>query len=209
MQVHKFEIKTLANVCTIGDPAKAKYILFALHGYGQLSQYFIRKFRGLSDDYFIVVPEALHRFYLSGSSGRVGASWMTKEKRTDDILNYINYLNEVADAFLKQNQFEKRILLGFSQGGATASRWQKMGNFDAHKFILWGAVFPDDLEQNWENKFAHSENYFVVGDNDPYYSEEKTAFQIQYFEQKNVNFKAIKYNGEHNIDQQTLLNLCP
>ncbi|MBM3915983.1 MAG: hypothetical protein FJ349_00025 [Sphingomonadales bacterium] len=54
-------------------------IIFALHGYGQLGQFFFRQFNILNDNWGIVVPEGPHRFYLEGSSGRVGASWMTKE----------------------------------------------------------------------------------------------------------------------------------
>ncbi len=209
MRTHKIQVTINANICTIGDPKKAKFILFALHGYGQLSQFFIRKFQILSEDYFIVVPEGLHRFYLKGSSGRVGASWMTKEKREDDILNYIEYLNKVSDKFLNHYHFDSKVLLGFSQGGATASRWQKMGNINADTFILWAAIFPNDLEWSWGKKFSKSKNYFVVGNSDQYYDDKKIVFQTQYFEQKNVNFTTLKFDGDHNIDQDTLLKLCP
>jgi predicted esterase len=209
MKTHKIKIQTTANVCTYGDPKKAKHIFLALHGYGQLSQFFIRKFQLLSDDYFVVVPEGLHRFYLEGTSGRVGASWMTKEKRENDIHDYVNYLNEVYNNFSSTYHFESRILLGFSQGGSTASRWQKMGNFNATCFILWSAVFPSDLEQSWEVNFEKSQNYFVVGDEDPYYDPKKIATQTQYFIEKSVNFTTLVFKGNHNIDPSTLLKLCP
>ena len=42
--------------------------------------------------YTIIAPQGLHKFYLEGTSGRVGASWMTKENREDDIKNYLVYL---------------------------------------------------------------------------------------------------------------------
>ena len=49
----------------------------------------------------------MHRFYLEGSSGRVGASWMTKEAREDDKKeNQTNYFvlgNE--DPYFSENQF--------------------------------------------------------------------------------------------------------
>ncbi len=50
------------------------------HGYGQLANFFLRKFDLLnSNTTCIIAPEGLHRYYLEGSAGRVGASWMTKE----------------------------------------------------------------------------------------------------------------------------------
>ena len=41
-----------------------KRIILALHGYGQLAQYFYRKFNSLTNDYGLVIPEGPHRFYL-------------------------------------------------------------------------------------------------------------------------------------------------
>ena len=204
----KVEIKTTATVHTYGNPETAKYIIFALHGYGQLSRYFIRKFYTLSSDYYIVVPEGLHRFYLQGTSGRVGSSWMTKEKREDDIKDYIAYLDQIWMQLSNKYKFNKRILLGFSQGGATASRWHQLGNYNASIFILWGAIFPPDLAQKWEVDFKETENYFVVGNKDPYYPQEKITEQTQYFIEKNVNFTVIVFDGKHELNSTTLSEIC-
>ena len=57
---------------TLNEEKSPKKIIYALHGYGQLSKYFIRKFESISDDYLIVAPEGMHRFYKNGNSGRVG-----------------------------------------------------------------------------------------------------------------------------------------
>ncbi|MFT7345493.1 MAG: putative esterase, partial [Lentimonas sp.] len=70
-------------------------LLIVLHGYGQLSQFFIQKFSSLTHQCDIIAPEGMHRFYLNGSSGRVGASWMTKEERETDIEDNQKYLEEV------------------------------------------------------------------------------------------------------------------
>ena len=36
-----------------------------------------------------MAPEGLSRFYLEGFSGKVGATWMTREDRLNDIDNYL------------------------------------------------------------------------------------------------------------------------
>ena len=202
------QINKTAKYVTYGNPKSAKTIIFALHGYGQLVEFFIRKFHGLNqNDYFIVAPEGLHRFYLKGSSGRVGASWMTKEERETDIQDYISYLDVLWDTLSTKYQFDKRILLGFSQGGATASRWHNWGNFNAHQFILWAAIFPLDMNLKTVHSFEKSNNYFVFGTEDEYYSEPIVDKQFKTIKNGKSAFKMIKFNGNHNIDQETLLNL--
>ena len=100
---------------------KTKHLIFALHGYGQQSKYFIRKFRSLVEyGICIIAPEGLNRFYLEGYSGRVGATWMTKEDRETDILNYLRYLNAIYAQLTTHSV--KVTILGFSQGAATESR---------------------------------------------------------------------------------------
>ena len=204
MKHQTIDIKKTAVFCTSGDPEKATKIVFALHGYGQLSKYFIRKFNDLSADYFIVAPEGFHRFYLKGSSGRVGASWMTKEKREDDIQDYILYLDKLWNQLQGKYNFKEKILLGFSQGGATAARWHEMGKFNADQFILWAGVFPPDLTQEWSKAFSKSFNTFAVGDEDEYYNLEKIETQKQYFKENAVDFLTQVYHGNHSIHIETL-----
>lgn len=208
MNDHKFTTSKTATYSTLGNPKIAKHILFVLHGYGQLSRFFIRKFQSLNENYFIVAPEGLHRFYLNGTSGRVGASWMTKEQRNNDIHDYIRYLDDLWKEVSNNYSFDTKTLLGFSQGGATASRWLEFGSFKASTIILWGAVFPSDLGQNWDLTFKSTTNYFVIGNEDPYFSPEKIERQVQFFEEKNVTFTTVIFNGKHEIDQPTLLNIC-
>ena len=112
-----------ARYFKLGDISKAKQIWFVIHGYGQLAQYFIKKFESLiRKDICIIAPEGLSRFYLediptrvAGGSNRVGATWMTKENREMDIENYINYLQSIYDLELNKINKAHVTLLGFSQ----------------------------------------------------------------------------------------------
>ena len=204
----KIQINKTAVYHTFGDAEKADTIIFALHGYGQLAKFFIRKFQTMSENFFIVVPEGFHRFYLNGTSGRVGASWMTKENREDDIKDYINYLNQLWEQIKVVHSFEQKILLGFSQGGATAARWLNLGNFQADKFILWAGVFPPDMEQNWTSTFEKSSNIFVVGDEDPYFSADKISKHLELLKSEIPNFTNFTFKGAHTIDIDTLKKIC-
>ncbi|SFT54391.1 Predicted esterase [Lishizhenia tianjinensis] len=183
-----------------GNPETAKHLVFVLHGYGQLSKFFIRKFKDLvNEETAIIAPEGMHRFYLKGSSGRVGASWMTKEAREDDIADNIQFLNEVFRN-IEPNTDQKRTLLGFSQGGATAARWHQLGEVNFDNFVLWASVFPPDLKGiESDSAFMHSNNFFVVGDQDEFLDEERIHAAEKDFADKHLNFTFIRFEGDHNI----------
>lgn len=197
---HHLKVEKTARYFISGNPEKAKFILLALHGYGQLAQFFIRKFYSVNEDYLVVAPEGLHRFYLNGSSGRVGASWMTKEDRLSDIIDNTAWLNQLLNDLNQKYQFEKTIVLGFSQGGATAARWINESKHTIDHFISWASVYPPDLLV--EKKINLKENFFVLGNQDEYFDEKATAETILFY--KNIGFKTITFDGNHSIDKNIL-----
>jgi predicted esterase len=185
---------------------KAPHLLIVLHGYGQLAEYFIRKFQVLEEDFFIVAPEGMHRFYLKGSSGRVGASWMTKEERELDIQTNMNWLNTLLAKLTSENTYQKISLLGFSQGGATAARWFHAKNQFDH-FISWASVFPPDLEQELTATPNTSKtNFFVIGTNDEFVTPDEQTKLLQSYQDK--GYQTIVSEGTHAIDSACLQKLA-
>jgi predicted esterase len=185
------------------DLAGKQKILIALHGYGQLAQFFYRKISFLSDDWGILVPEGPHRFYLEGSSGRVGASWMTKEWRAQDIEDNIAYLQQLIEKVRAEHTHTTFHLLGFSQGGATAARlFQRCPEFFA-QLILWASVFPPDLEKQAFPKKKKLD--FVLGKQDPYFDTEGHIKIIH--EYRSLGFETHTFQGLHDLNQQMLLSL--
>jgi len=180
-----------------------KRIILALHGYGQLAQYFYRKFNSLTNDYGLVIPEGPHRFYLEGSSGRVGASWMTKEWREQDISENTRYLLQITAEIRSSNPTAQLTLLGFSQGGATAARLYQADPALFSQLILWASVFPPDIAMQ---QFPQGNKMdFVIGSNDPYFAaESKAKIQEEYLA---LGFDIHTFEGVHDLDLQTLLAL--
>lgn len=189
--------------CTSGL-STAKNLLYVLHGYGQLAPYFIRKFVA-QEDYFIVAPEGMHRFYLNGSSGRVGASWMTKEERLDDIEDNCNWLCELHSQITRENKFEKIIVLGFSQGGATAARWYFDQRMNADHLIMWASVFPPDLNPDELLKKDGKGHHFVLGTEDEYFDQEEQKQAIAFYTEH--GFKTTQFVGKHDICLSTLTQI--
>lgn len=206
MDKNSFDFKTekTARYFTLGDASQAKFLIIALHGYGQLPSYFLKKFEGIHSDYFVVAPEGLHRFYLNGPSGRVGASWMTKEAREADLFDTSNYLKKLLIHLKGTYQLEKTILLGFSQGGATSARLYSEIPNEFDQLILWASVFPPDIDSSKELSFANrgEQPTFVIGAEDEFFKDEFQSEMIELY--TNKGFKTKLFSGTHTIDLATL-----
>lgn len=150
MQKHQILIQKTAQYSTIGEfNEQTENVWFVIHGYGQLAEHFIKKFKVLDDEKTVIIaPEALSRFYLNGFSGRVGATWMTREERDSEILDYINYLNFLYQTVLQGKDLNtlKINILGFSQGTATVSRWCMNDQIKYDRLILWAGYFENCIQ---------------------------------------------------------------
>jgi predicted esterase len=206
---HNFTTDKTARYFTSGKRSeKTKNIWIVCHGYGQLAESFIKKFESIADDEnHVVAPEGLHRYYLDEKHERVGASWMTKEERLDDINDYVHLLDKVLD--METSEFNgKIILLGFSQGVATASRWYTMGKIKPAVFILWAGVFPPDLPFEKEHgKFEASMNFVVIGNQDEYFNLSRKEQVLKEIREKGIKFEVLTFEGKHVINSAILEQL--
>lgn len=168
------------------------------HGYGMLSTYFARHFSTLPESSELIVPEGLHRFYLQGASGRVGASWMTKESRDQDIADYIAYLNQLYDLFKKDVPL---VAFGFSQGVATICRWALQLPIPPKYLVLWAGVIPPDMqEEAWQRLHDTTEIFIFKGSDDPFHKPEYDEWTRKIAPDAHV----IQYEGGHAIHKDTL-----
>lgn len=204
----KLHVTKTAKIELFGNVTTAKCAWIVLHGYGQLTQYFIRKFTVLDEDQHVVIaPEGLHRFYLNGTSGRVGASWMTKEERLDDIEDNLNYLDAVYSAYIANASYEHVVLVGFSQGASTAARWLELRRPERiATFIQWAGVFPPDLQPVHSEPMTQIRHVVVVGNQDPYFSSEIDEL-LPHPKLPFGEYETVIFDGAHDIHTETLLKL--
>lgn len=183
---------------------------FVCHGHGHLAQFFIKKFDCLDDGKtLIVAPEGLSRYYLKGFTGRVGATWMTKEDRQTDIKNYLIYLETVFNQIRSKLKREVKVtLLGFSQGAATISRFATQTDVEFHRLVLWAGIFPPDLPplQSAE-KLKDKKVYWVYGTKDPYLSAGIIKEQKFIAEQIKVAPEVLSFEGEHELYEKVLMKI--
>jgi predicted esterase len=199
--------KTARYFATTEPETPVTEIWIVLHGYGQSAEKFLSKFESIeSPQRNIVAPEGLHRFYTEGLSGRVGASWMTKEDRENDIEDYVNYLDELLDHLLSfQKQACRVVVVGFSQGGATATRWICQGKAQVDRLILWAASFPHDLNLPTAVESLNKVNLtLTIGEKDQFISEKHSQDLRAFLEGHGIEFSFFGFDGGHTIDSDVL-----
>lgn len=200
-----------ARYYTVGDAANARFVWYGLHGYAQLARDFAADLSGLvKPGVAVVVPEALSRFYISGTDGQVGASWMTRHDREAEIHDYVDYLDDLRASIRDGRRAEEpatELLIGFSQGTATASRWlarsRSAGAFEG--LVLWGGtVAPDVGTAGWTRLAAVPVRLLVFGDRDRYAGEERIAAEHAALAANGAPFELVRFKGGHVVDATTL-----
>ena len=190
---------------------KTNTVWIVLHGYGMLSEFFIKKFECILNEKTVVIaPEGSNRFYLNNNYSRVGASWMTKvdkEKDIEDNISFIETLYTKIVDDIGHNNFKLKTL-GFSQGGATLVRWIMSNSIKVDSLILWGSDIPQDsLTAQNKSRWSSINIKIVIGKKDEYISDENKKKVIDAVNSYGLSYKLIEYDGPHKIIESELIKL--
>ena len=197
-----------ASYCVSHEPTfEEKEVWILLHGYGQLSEFFIRKFQAFDDSTrLFVAPEGTNYNYLEGFKGRVGANWMTKHERETAIANNHRYLDGLMEELLVSYSVRPQInVLGFSQGAATGTRWASNWSGEISKLVLWAGGFAEDLIlANMEGKFSDTAVIMVLGNQDEMIQAESIEKQEELIAKLGISVQKYAFEGGHELDQELL-----
>ena len=184
--------------------SKTKNVIFACHGMGYLSRYFLKYFKGLnSDDNYIIIPQAQSKYYIAPKMKHVGASWLTKENTQKEMENIISYFDNV----LSNEKIENLnfIFLGYSQGVSVAMRYLAKRKIIVSKLILMSGGIPKELKPK---DFKYLKNkasiYYVYGDKDEYITEGFLNSEKKRFEDLFSNINYIEFDGNHEIKTEII-----
>ena len=173
-----------------------------LHGYGQLGSRFLRSVASLAaPGRLLVAPEALSRFYLEAGGGKVGASWMTREDRNQEIGDYLEYLEQVRAALVPKVPL---TVFGFSQGVATAARWAVATLPAPARLVCWGGLLPDDLPPG---RLAGIGVTYVVGSSEEWATPTLVEAQAGALRGAGVPVEVVGFAGGHEIRPEVLARL--
>ena len=215
MQERHIVVQRTARYYVRGEPG-ARELWIVLHGYSQLARRFMRRFHSIdTPDRCIVAPEALNRYYSEHAPGfhtpdaRICATWMTKEDRDVEINDYIAYLDQLHTQLLAEwpTPPARTVLLGFSQGVATAARWGAHSPGRVDDILFWGGYLPPDLVRA-AGLFGSARVRFVYGRRDGYTPPERVQPHSDALTAAGVAHEVVWFDGGHDIDAATLERLA-
>lgn len=214
---HWLRVARTARFVAAGEPATAAEAWFVLHGYGQAADRFAARFAdlpGLAEGRrAVIAPEALNRFYVEqepgehGPGARVGATWMTRLDREHEIRDYVDYLDRLRDHVAPAA--ERVVVLGFSQGAETASRWAVLGGAPPAELILWGGGLAADLDpRRTAAALGGAAITFVVGDEDAWALDRSEA-GLAFLADLGIAARRVEYHGGHRLHPEVLARAWP
>jgi len=210
---HHIKIERTARYVTLGEPHHGlAQVWFACHGYGQLAHEFLDHFEVLNDGTrLIVAAEGLSRFYRDAAYRKIGASWMTSEDRLNEIDDYVAYLESLYTHVFERVDRDSVdvVVLGFSQGVATAARWIAHGTVHAEHLILWAQLTPPEFRsREGFRRLRALDLTLVYGTRDKSITSAHLAEQQDRLEAHGVEARHVSFDGGHRMDRDTLLAIA-
>lgn len=218
LRIERFPTRRTGRCAVLGpaDPATARELWVVLHGYGQLASRFLGGFGAIDDgSRLIVAPEALSRFYdartplASHVDAEVGASWMTREDRTEEIEDQAHWLGQIVETYrARVGDSVPLTVLGFSQGAAAASRWIARGQAAPAHLICWGASLAPELDLTPGAPLANTRCTVVIGERDVFVSAEQVATERSRLDTAGFMYAFERFSGGHRLDDATLARVA-
>jgi predicted esterase len=202
---HTLEVTRTARWFHIGEsPKNSNEIIVVLHGYGQHPSYMLNSLQSLeAPGRCICAPEGLSKFYIRGTNGRVGASWMTRDNRQQEITDQIAYLTFWLES-LEIPETTPVTLIGFSQGVATAARWSAHGAkidtliFTSGQLPPEWAISPPNLSDRLK------EIHIIRPKNDEYYTPDAFKVDVNILNQFGFHVNRHEPEGTHTLNPELL-----
>ncbi|MFZ4800010.1 MAG: alpha/beta hydrolase [Bacteroidia bacterium] len=204
MQKHLFTVTKTARYFTHGKlDNHTKFIWIIIHGYAQTADAFLSNFESLGSEHFVIAPEGLNKFYSRGFSGSPVASWMTSLERENEIIDYTNYLNSLANS-LNLDSFTqaKTMVLGFSQGVSTQTRFIESCDLKFDFSVMIAGEIGKEFQENLPQKLATLKSLYLVGDQENILKPEKIESHQILFKNANCTFKI--FEGKHVVNQDAI-----
>jgi predicted esterase len=208
---HNIEITRTARYYSMGSFESANELWICLHGYAHRAESFIENFRPIaSEKRLIICPEGLSRFYTKGFGGTVGASWMTREDRENEIKDYVRYIAMLNSQVLEKcaKKPDRIVLLGFSQGVPAILRAIAETQIKADEIVMWSGDVPRDL--NFDGFITNTNDarkWLIYSKTDPLvrqeiYSETRTLLNVH-----SISYEVLHFEGGHEIPETALKEL--
>jgi predicted esterase len=102
------------------------------------------------------------------------------------------------EQIIPKNCIAEIILLGFSQGSSTVSRWANATEHHFDKLVFYaGEIAPDVIPLQYHSPILASKNYYAYGNQDKFIPEAMFQQRVKLYDQ--LNLTILPFDGGHDI----------
>ena len=188
------------------DGAKHAPLLIAVHGYGAHKRHMMREARSVAPENFVIASlQAPHQHFRPTADGyRVGFGWLTDHKPEEYVRLHHEFLLRVigkldADGVIDRS---KIFLYGFSQSCALNFRFAFTHPDVAAGIVAVCGGIPGDLDPNPIYKPFSADTFYLYGNDDEFYTEEKFVGFEKKLREVLPNFTSKQYDAKHEITEE-------
>ena len=181
-------------------------LLVAVHGYGAHKRYMMRQAQAVAPEGFVIASlQAPHQHFSKLEEGyRIGFGWLTDHKPDEYVRVHHDFVNGVIDKLAAGGVVdpERVFIYGFSQ--ACALNFRFAFTFPA---VLAGVIavcggIPGDLGSNPAYKPFAARTFYLYGNDDEFYTEEKFRGFDQKLNEMLPNYRSKQYTAKHEITDE-------
>lgn len=181
-------------------------LLIAVHGYGAHKRYMMREARAVAGDrYVIAAIEAPHPHYRRTDDGyRIGYGWLSDRRPEEHIALHHKFVLDVVEKLAGDGLIDRSrvILYGFSQACALNFKFAF-----TYPDVLRGIIgvcggIPGDLDTNENYSPFGAETFYLYGDDDEFYTQEKFAAFNEKMAEMLPNYRSKHYAAKHEITEE-------
>jgi predicted esterase len=181
-------------------------LMIAVHGYGAHKRYMMREARAVAPDNFVIASvQGPHQHFRPTENGyRIGFGWLTEHKPEEYVRLHHDFLLRVIEKLNDDGVIDpsRVYLYGFSQSCALNFRFAFTHPEVARAIVAVCGGIPGDLETNPIYRPFDAATFYIYGDDDEFYTQEKFEAYEEKLRGMLTNFTSKIYSAKHEITEE-------
>ena len=200
------EIKLYYDLVVPQNASSRAPLLIAVHGYGAHKRYMMREALAVAPPGWVIASvQGPHQHFRKTDDGyRVGFGWLTDLYSAESVALHHGFLLDVIERLVMDEMIDrsKVYLFGFSQACALNFRFA-FTYPDVPKGVVGvcGGI-PGDLETNDKYQAFDAETFYLYGDDDEFYSQERFKEFDATLRTRIPNYRSKHYVAKHEITEE-------
>lgn len=200
------EIKLYYDLHIPDDAAGPAPLLIAVHGYGAHKRYMMREAKLVAPDGFVIASvQAPHQHFRQTSDGyKIGFGWLTDFNPEESVALHHKFLNSLIARLADDGLIDPSAihLYGFSQACALNFRYAFTFPDTLKSIVGVCGGIPGDLESNPAYKPFGGAAFYLYGDDDEFYSQDRFKDFDKKLRDRLPNYRSVHYQAKHEITDE-------